>query len=183
MKKRILPKLGHLTGCILVMCLLSAQLYGQTQITGTVKEQGGGELVGVNVLVKGTSSGTMTDAQGGYSISASPSDVLVFSFVGYVSQETTVGNRTAIDVELDVDVTTLQEIVVTGYSGERKADLIGAVAVVDMKAVTNNATGNPMQSLQGRVAGLYVEKNGGSPNGENSRILIRGSNTLGNTDP
>jgi TonB-dependent starch-binding outer membrane protein SusC len=183
MKKKILLKLGHLRGCCLVMCLLSAQLYGQSQITGTVKEKGGGELVGVNVLVKGTTNGTITDAQGGYSISASPSDVLVFSFVGYINQETSVGNRTVIDIELDVDVTTLQEIVVTGYSGERKADLIGAVAVVDMKAVTNNATGNPMQSLQGRVAGLYVEKNGGSPNGANSRILIRGSNTLGNTDP
>jgi TonB-linked SusC/RagA family outer membrane protein len=183
MKKTILPKLGHLTGCFLVMYLLSAQIYAQTQITGTVKEKGGSGLVGVNVLVKGTTNGTMTNVEGGYTITASPDDILVFSFVGYTSQETPVGNRTAIDVELDPDVTTLQEIVVTGYSGEKKADLIGAVAVVDMKAVTNNATGNPMQSLQGRVAGLYVEKNGGSPNGENSRILIRGSNTLGNTDP
>lgn len=183
MKKTILPKLGHLTGCFLVMYLLSAQSYAQTQITGTVKEKGGAGLVGVNVLVKGTTNGTMTNVDGGYAITASPDDILVFSFVGYTSQETTVGNRTSIDVELDADVTTLQEIVVTGYSGEKKADLIGAVAVVDMKAVTNNATGNPMQSLQGRVAGLYVEKNGGSPNGENSRILIRGSNTLGNTDP
>ena len=133
MKKTILPKLGHLTGCFLVMCLLSAQTYGQTQITGTVKEQGGGELVGVNVLVKGTTNGTMTDVKGGYSISASPSDILVFSFVGYTSQEVTVGDRTAIAVELVADVTTLQEIVVTGYAGEKKADLMGAVAVVDMK--------------------------------------------------
>ena len=132
MKKKILPKLGHLTG-FLVMCLLSAQTYGQTQITGTVKEQGGGGLVGVNVLVKGTSNGTMTDVNGGYSIGATPSDVLVFSFVGYTSQEITVGNRSSIDVDLAADVTTLQEIVVTGYSGEKKADLIGAVAVVDMK--------------------------------------------------
>lgn len=183
MKKTILPKLGHLSGCFLVMYLLSVQIYAQTQITGTVIEKGGSGLVGVNVLVKGTSNGTMTDVNGGYTITASPDDVLVFSFVGYTSQETAVGNRTAIDVELDPDITTLQEIVVTGYSGEKKADLIGAVAVVDMKPLTNNATGNPMQALQGRVAGLYVEKNGGSPNGENSRILIRGSNTLGNTDP
>jgi TonB-linked SusC/RagA family outer membrane protein len=183
MKKTILPKLGHLTGCFLVMYLLSAHGYAQTQITGTVTEKGGSGLVGVNVLVKGTTNGTMTNVEGGYSIAAAPDDILVFSFVGYTSQETAVGNRTAINVELDPDITTLQEIVVTGYSGEKKADLIGAVAVVDMKAVTNNATGNPMQALQGRVAGLYVEKNGGSPNGENSRILIRGSNTLGNTDP
>lgn len=183
MKKKILLKLGHLTGYFLVMCLLAAQTYGQTQITGTVKEQGGGELVGVNVLVKGTTNGTMTDVQGTYAISASPSDILVFSFVGYTSQETTVGNRTSIAIDLVADITTLQEIVVTGYAGEKKADLMGAVAVVDMKPLVNNSTGNPMQGLQGRVAGLYIEKNGGSPNGENSRILIRGSNTLGNTDP
>ena len=73
-------------------------------------------------------------------------------------------------------------VVVTGYTTQRKVDLIGAVAVVDLKPVKNNSTGNPMQALQGRVAGLYIEKTG-SPNGENSRILIRGSNTIGNTDP
>src|SRR5690606_679696 len=75
------------------------------------------------------------------------------------------------------------EIVVTGYATERKADLTGAVSVVELTPIQNNVSGNPMQALQGRVAGLYIEKNGGAPNGENSRILIRGSNTLGNTDP
>jgi TonB-dependent starch-binding outer membrane protein SusC len=183
MKKRILLKPGHVMGCFLVVCLLSAQSYAQTQINGTVSEAGGAGLVGVNVVVKGTSTGTITDSQGAYSITASPSDVLVFSFVGYLTQEISVGNRTTIDLQLEADITTLQEIVVTGYAGEKKADLMGAVAVVDMKPLINNATGNPMQGLQGRVAGLYIEKNGGSPNGENSRILIRGSNTLGNTDP
>ena len=153
MKKRILPKLRHIPGCLLVMCLLYAQTYAQTQITGTVKEDGGAELVGVNVIVKGTINGTITDVQGRFSISASPSDILVFSFVGYTTQEMAVGNRTAIDIELAADVTTLQEIVVTGYAGEKKADLMGAVAVVDMKPFVNNSTGNPMQGLQGRVAG------------------------------
>ncbi|HEX5171672.1 MAG TPA: TonB-dependent receptor plug domain-containing protein, partial [Cyclobacteriaceae bacterium] len=183
MKKKILLKLGHLTGCIVVMCLLSASIYAQTSITGTVREKDGTGLVGVNVVVKGTSNGTITDVEGRYTIVASPSDILVFSFVGYISQEIGVGNRSTIDIELEADITTLQEIVVTGYGGEKKADLMGAVAVVDMKPLINNSTGNPMQGLQGRVAGLYIEKNGGSPNGENSRILIRGSNTLGNTDP
>ena len=69
-----------------------------------------------------------------------------------------------------------------GYSSQRKRDLTGAVAVVDLNPVKNNCSGNPMQALQGRVAGLYIEKDG-SPNGSNSRILIRGSNTLGNNDP
>ena len=153
MKKKILPKLGHLTGCVLVMCLLSAQIYGQTQITGTVKEQGGEGLVGVNVLVKGTSNGTITDVNGAYTIGATPADVLVFSFVGYISQEVAIGNRSSIDVDLAADVTTLQEIVVTGYSGEKKADLIGAVAVVDMKPLTNNATGNPYANIARKSSG------------------------------
>ena len=119
MKKKTLLNLWHVA-VFLVMCLLSAHTYAQTQISGTVKEQGGGGLVGVNVLVKGTSTGTMTDVNGGYTIAASPTDVLVFSFVGYVTQEVAVGNRSNIDVDLAADITTLQEIVVTGYSGEKK---------------------------------------------------------------
>ena len=77
---------------------------------------------------------------------------------------------------------TLSDVVVTGYTSQRKQDLTGAVAVVDLTPVKNNSSGNTMQALQGRVAGLYIEKDG-SPNGSNSRILIRGANTLGNNDP
>lgn len=183
MEKAILLKLGRAAGCLLVLCLMSARTYAQTQINGTVKEKDGAELIGVNVIIKGTANGTITDVNGKYSIQASSSDILVFSFVGYTSQEIPVGNQSVINVDLGVDVTTLQEIVVTGYGAERKADITGAVAVVDLKPILANSTGNPMQSLQGRVAGLYIEKNGGSPTGENTRILIRGSNTLGNTDP
>jgi len=186
MEKTILRKLWRIAGSILLMCLIwfmSAPTYAQATITGIVKGEDNTELIGVNVILKGTSAGTITDAGGKYSIQASPSDILVFSFVGYLSQEVAVGNQTTIDVTLAADVTSLQEIVVTGYASEKKADLTGAVAVVDLAPIMNNSTGNPMQSLQGRVAGLYIERNGGSPNGENSRILIRGSNTLGNTDP
>src|SRR5690606_36049433 len=96
--------------------------------------------------------------------------------------EIVVGNQTTIDVSLAMDLGTLSEIVVTGYATERKADLSGAVSVVELTPIQNNVSGNPMQALQGRVAGLYIEENGGAPNGENSRLLIRGSKTLGNTD-
>lgn len=183
MKKIILLKFGRIAGCLLLMCLVYTKTHAQAQITGTVREKDGTEMIGVNVLIKGTTIGTVTDVNGKYVIQASPSDILVFSFLGYETQDIAVGNQSKIDVSLNIDVTTLQEIVVTGYGSEKKADLTGAVAVVDLNPIRSNSTGNPMQSLQGRVAGLYVEKNGGSPNGENSRVLIRGSNTLGNTDP
>ena len=186
MEKTILRKLWRIVGSILLMCLMwfvSAPTYAQAQITGTVKGEDGADLIGVNVILKGTTSGTITDVSGKYSIQASPSDIIVFSFVGYITQEVTIGNQSTVDVTLAADVTSLQEVIVTGYASEKKADLTGAVAVVDLAPIMNNSTGNPMQSLQGRVAGLYIERNGGSPNGENSRVLIRGSNTLGNTDP
>ena len=186
MKKTILRKLWRIVGSILLMCLMwfvSAPTYAQAQVTGTVKGEDGADLIGVNVILKGTTDGTITDVNGKYSIQASPSDILVFSFVGYITQEVTVGNQSTVDATLAADITSLQEIVVTGYASEKKADLTGAVAVVDLAPILNNSTGNPMQSLQGRVAGLYIERNGGSPNGENSRVLIRGANTLGNTDP
>jgi TonB-linked SusC/RagA family outer membrane protein len=85
-------------------------------------------------------------------------------------------------VDMSSSAGDLNQVVVTGYQTQRKVDLIGSVAVVDMKPVKNSSSGNPMQALQGRVPGLYIEKNG-APNGDNSRILIRGVNTLGNTDP
>ena len=186
MKKSILLKFRHTVGGILLLCLLSSVGYSQSKavVTGKIREEVTQDgLPGVNILVKGTSSGTLTDAQGNFRIEAAPSDVLVFSFVGYLTQEIAVGAQSVIDVSFKADVTTLSEVVVTGYGSEKKSDITGAVAVVDMKPVLANSTGNPMQSLQGRVAGLYIEKNGGSPAGDNSRILIRGLNTLGNTDP
>ena len=108
--------------------------------------------------------------------------VLAITNVGMEAKQVTVGTQNNIAISLNTAASNLNEVVVTGYQTQRKADLVGAVAVVDLKPLRNNSTGNPMQALQGRVAGLYIEKSG-SPNGENSRILIRGSNTLGNTDP
>ena len=185
MNKSILLKFRHAIGSCLLMCvLLSTPGFGQTiNVSGTVQDENGQALPGVNIVIRGSVSGTITDSEGKFRIQASSSDVLVFSFVGYLSQEVTVAGQTTINLTLASDVTALQEIVVTGYASEKKADLTGAVAVVKLDALTNNATGNPMQALQGRVAGLYIEKNGGAVNGENSRILIRGNNSLNTLGP
>jgi TonB-linked SusC/RagA family outer membrane protein len=126
----------------------------------------------------------LTDASGKFSIEASAGDLITITHVGM----TPVTIKLAADmqnlsIELQEGEKELEQFVVIGYQAQKKKDLTGAVAVVDLAPVKNNSSGNVMQALQGRVAGLYIEKNGGSPNGSNSRILIRGSNTLGVNDP
>jgi TonB-linked SusC/RagA family outer membrane protein len=126
----------------------------------------------------------VTDADGKFTLEASTGDFVTVSFVGMktVTLKLT-GNMHELSVELEEGEKELEQFIVVGYTAQRKKDLTGAVAVVDLTPVKNNSSGNTMQALQGRVAGLYIEKNGGAPNGSNSRILIRGSNTLGVNDP
>ncbi|MEQ9216850.1 MAG: TonB-dependent receptor [Cyclobacteriaceae bacterium] len=160
-------------------------LYAQTTVSGVVADSVTSEpLIGVTVVLKGTTNGTITDFNGAYEISAETGDVLVFTYVGFAPQEVKVGPNTNYNIFLGPDSKQLQEIVVTGYTSEKKEDLTGAIQVVEMDKISNVAqtSGNPMQAMQGRIAGLYIEKNG-SPSGVNSRILVRGQNTLGNNDP
>lgn len=154
----------------------------QKTITGVVfNKTDHTPLAGVTVTSK--TQTVQTDSAGKFSINAAAGDNLTFSYVGRQPQSVKIARANQmVSVELGEPESSLSEVVVTGYQTQRKVDLIGSVAVVDLKPVKNNSSGNPMQALQGRVAGLYIEKNG-SPNGENSRILIRGLNTLGNTDP
>jgi TonB-linked SusC/RagA family outer membrane protein len=152
-------------------------------ITGTVTAKADKvPLAGVSVQTK--SSTTVTDASGKFSISASVGDDITFSYVGMkpVTIKLNADDAT-LAVEMEQTIKEGDVIVITGYTSQRKKDVTGAVAVVDLSAVKNNSSGNPMQALQGRVAGLYIERGSGSPNGSNARILIRGANTLGNTDP
>ncbi|HKH63174.1 MAG TPA: TonB-dependent receptor, partial [Flavitalea sp.] len=169
----------------MLACLLLS-LTGFTQertVTGTVKDQNNAPVTGATVTVKGTNVATQTNTAGTFSILlADRRNILVVSYVGSETQEVPVTGQEPITVLLKSNANALADVVVTGYSSQRKQDLTGAVAVVDLTPVKNNSSGNTMQALQGRVAGLYIEKDG-SPNGSNSRILIRGANTLGNVDP
>src|SRR6187551_962366 len=104
--------------------------WSQAMVTGTVTEAGSGQaLPGVNVSIQGTTSGTVTDADGKFSIAASSDNVLLFSFIGYKTVQERVGDRTLISIEISPDVSQLDEIVVTGYSTQEKKDLTGAVSV------------------------------------------------------
>jgi len=166
-----------------ILCSLQvARAQTKSTVMGTVKASDGLTLPGVSILEKGTTNGAITDTDGKYSISVSSSAMLVFSYVGMIAQELPAANSSKLDVILQYDSKNLGEVVVVGYTSSKKEDLTGAIAVVDMAPLKNISSGNPMQALQGRVPGLYIEKTG-SPNGTNSRILIRGANTLGNTDP
>ncbi len=134
------------------------------------------------VTVSSKSATVQTDANGKFSIEASIGDELSFTYVGAAALTVSVKDFQNLSVSLDQQSKDLEAVVVVGYTSQKKKDLTGAVAVVDLAPVKNNSSGNTMQALQGRVAGLYIEKDG-SPNGSNGRILIRGANTLGNNDP
>lgn len=141
-------------------------------------------IPGVSILENGTSNGTITNLDGEFSLTVQQDAVLEITFIGMKTQQVVVGADTEYNIQMKDDVLALEETVVTGYATQRKADLTGAVEVVKMKAIENvsMSSGNPMQALQGRVPGLYIEKTG-SPSGTNNRVLIRGENTLGNNNP
>jgi TonB-linked SusC/RagA family outer membrane protein len=167
-----------------IAMLLSLQLaLAQRQVTGTVTAEGSKEpLIGATVMVKETKSGTLTDVDGKFSIQAPENaTTLVISYIGFSPKEVSIAGKDKVDISLS-EGKELSEVVVVGYTSSKKEDLTGSIAVVDLEPIKNISSGNPMQALQGRVPGLYIEKTG-SPNGANSRILIRGANTLGNTDP
>lgn len=135
-------------------------------IQGTVLEEGTNEpLVGVNVVVKGTTIGTTTDIDGKYSIKI-PSDkaILVFSYIGQKTEEYSVKGLNFLNVIMKSDATMLSEVVVyTGYMTQKKADLTGSVAMANASDLKKNASANAMKSLQGKMAGVHITTNGGNP--------------------
>ncbi len=142
-------------------------------------------LPGSTITVSGKKNGAMTDLDGKFIIGkVDKNATLTFSFTGFVNQNVKYIGQETINVSLKPESVKLSEVVVTGYSKERKVDLTGAVTVVDLKPIMGQSlsSGNAMAALQGRVAGLNIEKSG-DPSGASSRILIRGVSTLGNTDP
>ncbi|HYG40479.1 MAG TPA: TonB-dependent receptor [Cytophagales bacterium] len=154
-----------------------------TNIEGTVTDAETGEqLIGVTIQIKGTTVGTITDIEGHYLIQASPDDSLVFSFIGYVTQTIGVGNRTLLDVQLSTDVETLSEVVIVGYGTQRKSDLTGSVSSIRGKDLTQIPSNNPMQALQGKVAGVQVTSSTGAP-GAAPVVRIRGVGTFNNASP
>lgn len=154
----------------------------QRTVTGTVSDEQGDPMPGVNILVKGTSIGTATDVNGSFSIDTPGDDaVLVVSFVGYATTEVPLNSRSVVTVQMTPDVTTLSELVVTGYTLQEKKDITSAVTVVSSKDLLEVAATSVEQQLQGRAAGVMVT-NSNVP-GQGANVRIRGYGTLGNNDP
>ena len=164
----------------LVLALTSAQLaWAQTDVSGTVTEAASGQpLPGVNIAIQGTTTGTTTNAQGQYSLTVpGPDAVLVFSFVGFETREVEVGNRTAIDVQLQEDIAALGEVVVVGYGQQRRQDISGSISSVDVEEATVGQVTSPQEMIQGRVSGVNVISNSGEP-GAGMSIRIRGTTSI-----
>jgi TonB-linked SusC/RagA family outer membrane protein len=145
-------------------------------IQGTVRDDKGESLPGVSIVVKGTQRGAVTDASGRYSIAIDDNEEasLIFSFVGYQSQEIVIGNRTTLDLVLKADAKSLDEVVVIGYGTARKSDLSAAVSIVpDMAQIKNRPVLNVESMIQGKVPGVTAVSNGGHPNSAPA-VTIRG---------
>ncbi|WP_445736124.1 SusC/RagA family TonB-linked outer membrane protein [Mariniflexile sp.] len=161
--------------------LLGGTMFAQT-ITGNVSDSNGA-IPGVNIIVKNTSKGTVTDFDGNYAIdNVDPNAILVFSFLGYTTKEVSVNGKTVVDVVLVEDSQALDEVVLVGYSSRKKSTLTGAVSIVNMSDMEKTRVTNVTQALQGQIAGVQVTSSTGAP-GDPVEVRIRGEGTIGNNNP
>jgi TonB-linked SusC/RagA family outer membrane protein len=157
----------------------------QSLVTGKITDSQTGEAMpGVNIQIKGSTIGSITDAAGVYSISVTDSNAtLVFSFIGYFTQEIALGGQSVINVALSSQVTGLDEVVVIGYGTVKKRDLTGSVASIQTKDLANSVVTNVGQMIQGKASGVEISSSDGGTPGAMMDIKIRGTTTLNNTAP
>jgi len=168
----------------LLLLLFSCSVLAFAQdrvVSGTVTDENGAPMPGVNIVIKGTSNGAATDTDGKFKITAKDADILLFSFIGYQNNEMAVGSRSVVNAQMTLDVKTLSELVVVGYSSVEKKDLSSSVAVVDTKEMSKIAASNIGDQLIGRVAGVQVSTTGDP--GSSQSIRIRGIGTINNNEP
>jgi TonB-linked SusC/RagA family outer membrane protein len=156
--------------------------FAQNAIKGKIKDEQGQALPGVSVVVKGTTAGTVTDNEGVYSVNADKSGTLVFSFIGYLTQEVSIGNKTNIDMTLVSDTKALSEVIVVGYGTAKKATLTGSVTAVKGAELEKAPAANLSNTLGGRLPGISAVQSSGEPGNDGSAIRIRGTNSLGNSN-
>lgn len=164
---------------LLLLCLFSIKYVAaqDIRITGKVTDATANEtLIGVSVTVKNSTVGTQTDANGNYAINAPNDGILVFTYIGFVTQELPINGRPTVNATLKVSNLSLNEVVVVGYGTQRKIDVTGSVASVKGEDISKQASSNPISALQGKVAGVSIT-NGGSP-GASPQITIRGTGTI-----
>lgn len=148
-------------------------------VKGTVNDESGEPLSGVSVVVKGTTTGTITDIDGAYTINVpSSNSTLVFSFIGFHTQEIVVNSRTSLNVTLTEDTQALEEVVVVGYGTMRKSDVTGSISSAKGSDIIKSQPFNALDGLKGKAAGVNIFSNSGQPGQETSRVIIRGVSTI-----
>lgn len=166
--------------CFLIACF--STIYAQEKtVTGTITDAANSPLIGVTVNVVGTTTGTMTDIDGKYSIKASAGQVLDFSYIGMKAQQIKVGSNNIIDIKMQEDATMLEEAVIIGYGKAKKRDLTGSIVSISADQIANRPVTNPLASLQGKVAGVQVINSGIA--GQDPEIRIRGTNSINGYKP
>ena len=165
--------------CFVLLLGTAFAAIGQNRVSGTVTDKNGEPVIGASIQEKGTTNATATDVSGRFSLSVPQNAVLQVSFLGYISREIPVGNRTTLEITLEEDSRLLDEVVVVGFGTQKKVNLTGAVGVIDSKAFESVPVQNAVQALQGRIAGLNItQPNGGALNSR-AGIDVRGLATIG----
>ncbi len=170
---------------VVICCASSVAAYGQASgrvITGKVTDSGNEALPGVNVVVKGTLRGSITDIEGNYSIEASSDDLIEFSFVGFENQELAVGSQNLINVTMIETIRDIDEVIVIGYGVQRKSVVTAAISSVDAEDLQRGSIGRVEHAIQGKTAGISVLPVSGSP-GAGVKVRVRGTGSNGKSDP
>ncbi|GAB3896887.1 TonB-dependent receptor [Larkinella knui] len=161
----------------LVLVCLTLTSFAQSLITGKVVDEQNSGIPGATITIKGTTRGTTTDASGGFQINTTPTETLVFSYVGYVTQETVVGSRTSLTIKMLTDTRSLEEVVVVGYGTVKKSDLTGSVSTIKADAIKEMPVISVDQAIQSRAPGVQVTQSSAAPGGGIS-IRVRGANSI-----
>lgn len=182
--KFVPPLLGRYLAMLSLICGLSIGVFAQsTTVKGRLTDAQGQAIPGVNILIKGTTTGVISDIEGNYSIKVpSKTAVLVFSYIGYETQERVPNGRTTIDIQMANDIKSLSEVVVVGYGVQKKETITGSVASVKGTDLVKSPAVNLSNSLAGRLPGVVAFNRSGEPGYDGSGIRIRGSNTLNNSE-
>jgi TonB-linked SusC/RagA family outer membrane protein len=167
-----------------VFLVYSATIYAQETVRGKVTDSKNEPLIGVNVIVKGTRQGIVTNINGEFSLTTPNTNaILEFSYVGFETQNVSLNGQTYINVVMSEDTELLEEVVVVGYGTQKKIHVTGSVAQIDAKEIVRAPSGELTSTLAGKLPGLIATQKSGQPGADGSRLLIRGISTLGNSSP
>lgn len=183
---KILPSKGleySKAGNTIAIKVISDQVGKQKNVSGVISDEKGEPVIGATVMEKGTTNGTVTDVDGKYSLKVNPKSTLQVSYIGYNLQEIPVSDKLIVNIRIQEDTETLDEVVVVGYSTQKKVNLTGSVEAVKSETLNKRAAGQVSQMLTGLASGVTVVQNGGQPGKDQGSLRIRGFGTFNNVDP